>query len=78
MTVYDYLSLINQVDDMNISIFDCNTEDAVFTSKRDEREYDALFSVSDSGYDIYEVESVDIFTDKDGIICIELNIDIEE
>lgn len=78
MTVYDYLSLINQVDDMNISIFDCHTEDVVFTSKRDDREYDALCSVNDSSYDLYEVEGVDIFTDKDGIICIELNIDTEE
>lgn len=74
MSVYDFLYLITSLDGINVSVFDCNTEEVVFSNT--DGDANLLFlALSEAGYHDYEVEGVDIFTDKDGIICIELNID---
>jgi len=76
MNVYDYISLINQIDDVNVTIFDCHTEDVIFRySAGDDGVLDA---VTEAGWDCYEVEGVDLFKNAQGEICLELNIDTEE
>ena len=76
MNVYDYLSLINTIDDVNVTIFDCHTEDVIFhNGANDENVLDA---VTEAGWDYYEVVGVDLFKNAQGEMCIELNIDTEE
>ena len=76
MNVYDYLSLINTIDEVNVTIFDCHTEDVIFRySAGDEN---VLHAVTEAGWDCYEVVGVDLFKNAQGEMCIELNIDTEE
>ncbi len=76
MDVYDYLDMVNDLSWVRVSIFDCNSTDTVYTSADDV--YDILMDVDEKGFGDYEVETVDIFKNNDGKVCLELNISIEE
>ena len=74
MDVYEFLNSANDLSCVTVSIFDCDSQETVYTSKGSE---DVLADVQYNGYDDYEVESFDLFIDREGHLCVELNISME-
>ena len=71
MDVYVFLNLANDLSGVNVSIFDLDSGKVVFDSSKS----DEGFVLYDAGaFHDYEVESYDLFKDKDGNVCLELNI----
>lgn len=71
MDVYEFLNSANDLSGVTVSIFDCDSQETVYTSRGSE---DVLADVQYNGFDDYEVESFDLFIDRDGHLCMELNI----
>lgn len=79
MTVYDFLIMITEGDDVVYTLFDCKTEDVVFMAT-DEAENTCEFSRDDilfSNYADCEIYGMDVWLDK-GRIHMEFNIEVEE
>lgn len=81
MTIYDFISAINDAYNIIFKIFDCNTENCVFVTD-DEDETDTEFSYDelyDSKYVDLEYGSMDIWMDVERCkIFIEFNVEIDE
>lgn len=77
MDVYDYLNNINDLSNIIVSIFDCDSEEVVLNTSDEETDSYPLEAVEEAGLDGYDVESVDIFLDG-GKIHIEINISMGE
>ena len=79
MTIYDFVSLINDCWNIVFTLFDCNTKDIVTVPTEDgdktELNVDDLLY---SSYADYEIGSTDIWIDNAQRIHIEFNISIED
>ena len=78
MSVYEYLNLINDLSCVIVTIYDLTSGKEVYNSTKSEDGECTPFDVDDKGFGDYEVLSVDIFKDKDGHLCLELNIETED
>lgn len=76
MTVMDWLETYNDLSNVQVRIFDCNSENIVFDSANLEDPYDLLTEIYMSPYAYYEVGSSDLYL-HEGVINLELNIDYE-
>lgn len=76
MTVMDFLEIANDLSNIRVRIFDCNSEKIVFDSIDCEDPYDPLGEIYMSRYAYDEVGSYDLYL-HDGVINLELNIDHE-
>ena len=80
MDVYDFISLATDLSGVIVSIYDMEHGEVVYESKygcdilRDIEEQ----TLSEDDILSYEVESYDLFKNKDGEVCLELNISIED
>lgn len=72
-----FLRLATELYDVHVCIFDCTREDVVWDSDNYPDE-DIALEVEFAGLGDYEVCSYDLYTDKNGKICLELNIDMDE
>lgn len=71
ITIYDYVSGINNDDNVLFRVFDLNTEENVGTEM-------TKSDICDSEYADYDVESVDMWFDRSqNSIVIELNVEID-
>ena len=72
------LSMANDLSGCIITIFDCESGMTVWYSKNYD-ECDVAFEVENTGFGSYDVESYDIWVDKeDNKVHMEINISIEE
>lgn len=76
MTVMDFLELANDLSNVRVRIFDCNSESIVFDSINCEDPTDPLGEIYTSKYAYDEASSYDLYL-HNGIINLELNIDYE-
>ena len=76
MDVYDFLNTFTDLSAVVLSIFDCGSEQVVWNSSEDMDEIDAVAALQISDYAMYEVQSVDLFKNRDGLIQMEINIDM--
>ena len=76
MTVMEMLELANDLSNVRVRIFDCNSETIVFDSINCEDPYDPVMEIYMSPYEEYEVGSYDLYL-HDGVIHLEFNIDYE-
>lgn len=72
MDIYTFLNLASDLSWVAVSIYDCDSSNVVFEGKRDA--FDVVSDIEEKGLDCYEVESFDIFLDKNNMMCLELNI----
>lgn len=79
MSIYDFVNMINDCENVVFKIFDCNTENCVFVTddEDDTREEFNVDELLDSKYADLEFYSIDMWMDN-GKIYLELNVDIEE
>ena len=83
MTVYDILDLANDLSGVTVTVWDCDCEGVVFDSRNAEDDPDGMdvayaLYFSDKGIGDYEVDSYDLYKDRDGSLCLELNISMGE
>ena len=76
MTAMEILEIANDLSNIRVRIFDCNSEEIVFDSINCEDPYDPVMEVYLSPYEAYEVGSYDLYL-QNGVINLELNIDYE-
>lgn len=76
MSVYDMLYLCNDVSNVRIRIFDCNSESIVFDSDNLTDNEDPVMEIYCSDMAGYDVGSYDLYL-HNGIINLEINIDYE-
>lgn len=76
MTVMDFLENANDLSNVRIRLFDCNTESIVFDSINCEDPYDPVNEIYMSEFAYEEVGSWDLYL-HEGVINLELNIDYE-
>lgn len=76
MTVYDMLELCNDISNIRIRIFDCESEQIIFDSDKFEYNEDPLMEVYCSDMADYEVGSYDLYL-HNGVINLEINIDYD-
>lgn len=76
MTVMDFLEIANDLSNIRVRIFDCNSESIVFDSINCEDPCDPLGEIYMSKYAYDEVGSSDLYL-HEGTINLELNIDYE-
>lgn len=76
MTVYEMLELCNDVSNVRIRIFDCNSEEIIFDSDKLDPHDDPLMEIYLSDKADYEVGSYDLYL-HNGMINLEINIDYE-
>lgn len=74
MDVYDFLNLATDLSGVTVTVFDINSGKVVFDGK----DSDDLLYDMENEIQCYEVASYDLFKDKDGRLCLELNISVEE
>ena len=74
MSVDYFLTLATDLSGVVVRIFDCTSEDIVYDGKDSD---DPLFDID---YDIrsYEVDSYDLYIDRNGKLTLELNITMDE
>lgn len=73
-----FLFTVNDLSNCIVTIFDCESGMVVWYSDNYD-ECDVAYEVSISGFGDYEMESCDIWTNKDdNKVHIEINISIEE
>ena len=76
MDTYDFLNLATDLSGAVVTVFDIHSGDVVYDStKSDAGEFD-LFDLGDIGG--YEVASYDLFIDRSGRPCLEVNIEMDE
>ena len=79
MDVYDFLTLATDLSGVKVSIYDMEHGEVVYDGE------DALDPIrdieeqtdSEEGILYREVQSYDLYKDRDGVFCLELNIEIE-
>ena len=77
MDVYDFLNTFSDLSAVVLSIFDCSSEEVVWNSIKDmDDELDAVYALQCSDFASYEVQGVDLFKNRDGLIQLEINIDM--
>lgn len=78
MDVYDFLNTFCDLSAVVLSIFDCASEEVIWNSSKDmdEDEIDAVTALQCSDFASYEVQGVDLFKNRDGLIQLEINIDM--
>lgn len=76
MTVYDMLELCNDVSNIRIRIFDCESEQIIFDSDMLECNTDPVMEIYCSDMADYEVGSYDLYL-HNGVINLEMNIDYD-
>lgn len=76
-SVYWFLSMATDLYSCRVQIFDLNKGIVVWDSMEHEDD-DILMEVDFDGFGDYEVESYDLYMDKSGMPCLDLNIDMEE
>ena len=77
MDVYDFLSTFSDLDAVVVSIFDCCSENVVWNSSMSGGEDTGILTaLAWSDFASYEVQGVDLFKNRDGLIQMEINIDI--
>lgn len=77
MTVIELVELANDLSNIRVRIFDCNSEEIVFDSINLEDPYDPVMEIYLSDFAEYEVGSYDLYL-HEHIITLEMNIDYEE
>ena len=77
MTVMEMLEIANDLSNIRVRIFDCNSEEIIFDSINLEDHYDPVMEIYLSDFEGYEVGSYDLYL-HNGVITLELNIDYEE
>lgn len=75
MDIYTFLNLANDLSWVAVSVFDCNSTNVVFNAQRGD---DVVLDIAEKGLDGYEVESFDIFLDENDMLCLELNISMDD
>ena len=79
MDVYDFLNTFTDLSAVVLSIFDCSSEEVVWNSVKDmDDEIDAVTALQCSDFASYEVQGADLFKNSDGLIQLEINIDMGE
>ena len=79
MDVYDFLNTFTDLSAVVLSIFDCSSEEVVWNSVKDmDDELDAVAALQCSDFASYEVQGVDLFKNSDGLIQMEINIDMDD
>lgn len=79
MTIYDFISSINDAYNIVVTLFDCNKEELVCMETDDGEVQDIRADdLLELDYSDYEIGSTDIWIEPDGKIHIEFNIEIEE
>lgn len=76
-SVYWFLNLATDLSCCRVAIYDFRTETVVWSSKNYDG-FDIAQEVDYHGFGNYDVESFDVYTDIDGSLCIEINIETEE
>lgn len=76
MTVYEMLELCNDVSNIRIRIFDCESEEIIFDTDNLECNTDPIMEVYCSDMADYEVGSYDLYL-HNGVINLEINIDYD-
>ena len=77
MDVYDFLDTFSDLSAVVLSIFDFSSEEVVWNSVKDiNDELDAVTALQCSDFASYEVQGVDLFKNSDGLIQMEINIDM--
>lgn len=76
MTVYEMVELCNDVSNVRIRIFDCESEEIIFDTDKLECNTDPVMEIYCSDMADYEVGSYDLYL-HDGVINLELNIDYD-
>ena len=77
MDVYNFINMFTDLGGIHVSIFDCTSEEVVFDWTEDD-ERDLFTALEEADMDGYEVEGVDFYKNRDDVMCLELNIEIEE
>ena len=75
MTVMDFLEIANDLSNVRVRIFDCNSENIIFDSINLEDE-DVVMEVYLSDFACCDVGSYDLYL-HNGVITLEMNIDYE-
>ena len=75
MDAYTFLNLANDLSWVAVSVFDCDSEQTVYSGLRGA---DFMDAIEERDLDSYEVESFDIFLDANDALCLELNISMGE
>lgn len=76
MSVMDFLENANDLSNVRVRLFDCNTESIVFDSINCEDPYDHVNEIYMTEFADEEVLSWDLYL-HDGVINLELNIEYE-
>lgn len=77
-SVYWFLSMATDLFMCRVTIWDCESETVVWDSNNCDG-YDYALEVDAAGFGDYEIESYDIWTNKDDSnVYLEINISIEE
>lgn len=76
-SVYWFLSMATDLSGCRVQIFDLNKGVVVWDSMNHPDD-DIVMEIDFSGFGDYEIESYDIYMDRSGMPCLDLNIDVEE
>ena len=76
MDVYDFLNLATDLSGAVVTVFDIVSGNVVYDSKESDGGEFSLNDLDDLGG--YEVASYDLFIDRNGLPCLEVNIEIED
>ena len=77
MTVYELLMYATDLSECKVSIWDFTTEKVVWDSEEYDG-FDVAWEVDYQGFGYYEVQSYDIYLNKEEKVCFEINIESEE
>lgn len=80
MDVYEFLTLATDLSGVKVSIYDMEHGEVVYDG---EDTLDPIRDIeeqtdSEEGILYKDVQSYDIYKNRDGVMCLELNIEIEE
>lgn len=79
MDVYDFLDTFSDLSAVVLSIFDFDSEKVVWEStEHGDPDIDAVTALQFSDFASYEVQGADLFKNRDGMIQLEINIDMGE
>ena len=76
MDVYDFLNLATDLSGAVVTVFDIGSGNVVYDSTKSDGGEFSLYDLDDLGG--YEVASYDLFIDRNGRPCLEVNIEMDE
>lgn len=76
MTVYEMVELCNDLSNIRLRIFDCESEEIIFDSDKLTDDDDLVMEIYCSDMADYEVGSYDLYL-HNGVINLEINIDYD-